>query len=38
VAVIAASAGYRLVRAEQISRQYGWLFERVGPFGWRRKA
>ncbi|HEY1246317.1 MAG TPA: hypothetical protein VGF29_15945 [Hyphomicrobiaceae bacterium] len=38
VAVVAASAGYRLVRAGQIARQYGWLFERAGPFGWRRKA
>jgi hypothetical protein len=38
VAVVAASAGYRLVRADQIARQYGWLFERAGPFGWRRKA
>ncbi|MBO0764012.1 MAG: hypothetical protein J2P50_05425 [Hyphomicrobiaceae bacterium] len=38
VVVVAASAGYRLVRADQIARQYGWLFERAGLFGWRRKA
>jgi len=36
VTLIAASAGYRLVRAGQMARQYGWLFRRAGPFGWRR--
>ncbi len=36
VALIAAAAGYRLVRAGQMARQYGWLFRRAGPFGWRR--
>jgi hypothetical protein len=36
VAFVAASAGYRLVRAGQMARQYGWLFRRAGPFGWRR--
>jgi hypothetical protein len=38
VALVAAAAGYRLVRADQIAHQYGWLFERAGPLGWRRKA
>jgi hypothetical protein len=38
VAVVAAFAGYRIVRAGQMGAQYGWLFERAGPFGWRRKA
>jgi hypothetical protein len=38
VAVATASAGYRIVRAGQMASQYGWLFERAGPFGWRRKA
>ena len=38
VALAAAAIGYRIVRAGQIARQYGWLFERTGPFGWRRKA
>jgi hypothetical protein len=38
VAVVAASIGYRIVRAAQMGSQYGWLFERAGPFGWRRKA
>jgi hypothetical protein len=36
VAFVAAAAGYRLVRAGQMWRQYGWLFRRAGPFGWRR--
>lgn len=38
VTVVAASAGYRIVRAGQMASQYGWLFERAGPVGWRRKA
>lgn len=38
VAALAASAGYRSVRAAQMGAQYGWLFERAGPFGWRRKV
>jgi hypothetical protein len=38
VTVVAASIGYRVVRAGQIGGQYGWLFERAGPFGWRRKT
>ena len=28
--------GYRLVRARQMARQYGWLFRRRGLLGWRR--
>jgi hypothetical protein len=36
VAVVSASLGYRLVRAGQMARQYGWLFRRAGPLGWRR--
>ncbi|MFZ1102547.1 MAG: DUF6867 family protein [Hyphomicrobiaceae bacterium] len=38
VTVVAASAGYRIVRAGQMGAQYGWLFERAGPLGWRRRA
>jgi hypothetical protein len=38
VTVVAAFSGYRIVRAGQMASQYGWLFERAGPFGWRRKA
>lgn len=36
VAAIAA-ASFRLRRARQMTRQYGWLYERAGPFGWREK-
>src|SRR5262245_15784439 len=36
VALLASAAGYRLVRTGQMARQYGWLFRRAGPFGWRR--
>jgi uncharacterized membrane protein len=35
IAVAAASLGYRLVRARQMAVQYGWLFRRAGPLGWR---
>jgi hypothetical protein len=38
VTVAAAFAGYRIVRAGQMASQYGWLFERAGPIGWRRRA
>jgi len=35
VALPAASLGFRLVRARQMTTQYGWLFRRRGPLGWR---
>jgi len=35
IAFAAASLGYRLVRARQMTVQYGWLFRRRGPMGWR---
>ncbi len=35
VVLLAAAIGYRLVRAGQMGHQYGWLYERTGPFGWR---
>jgi hypothetical protein len=38
ITVVVASIGYRIVRAGQMGSQYGWLFERAGPFGWRRKS
>ncbi len=28
-------AGWRYNRAKQMVRQYHWLFERSGPFGWK---
>ena len=38
VALIAASLGYRLVRARQMVTQYAWLYRRASPLGWRRLA
>jgi hypothetical protein len=35
VACAAASLGYRLVRARQMTVQYGWMFRRRGLLGWR---
>ena len=32
-----ALAGWRICRAGQMATQYGWAFEREGPFGWRKK-
>jgi hypothetical protein len=37
VALGAATLGYRLVRARQMVTQYGWVYERRTPFGWRRR-
>jgi hypothetical protein len=38
LAFAAASLGYRLVRARQMAVQYGWLYRRRGPLGWRREG
>jgi hypothetical protein len=39
VLVAAALLGYRLMRAQQMTNQYPWLYERSGPLGWKpRKA
>jgi hypothetical protein len=35
VALVAASFGYRLVRAGQMARQYAWLYRRRGLLSWR---
>ena len=35
VVLVTASLGYRLYRAKQMVCQYGWLFQRRGPFAWR---
>ncbi len=29
--------GYRYTRARQMTRQYGWLYERSGPLSWRER-
>ena len=36
VALVAASFGYRLLRAGQMARQYAWLYRRRGLLSWRR--
>ena len=33
-----ATVGHRTMRAEQLARQYYWLFAQSGPLGWRRKT
>lgn len=33
-----ASLGFRYTRTRQMTRQYGWLYERTGPLTWREKA
>jgi hypothetical protein len=32
-----AAASYYRARARKMVRQYPWLYERSGPFGWRHK-
>lgn len=32
-----ALAGHRIALAGRMVRQYGWLYERAGPFGWRER-
>jgi hypothetical protein len=31
-------AGWRYTRANQMTTQYVWLYEKTGPFGWRLKT
>ena len=38
VLVLSASLGFRIMRARQMTSQYRWLYERQGPFFWRRRA
>ncbi|MGQ0662602.1 MAG: DUF6867 family protein [Pseudomonadota bacterium] len=37
VMVAIAGIAYRARLARQMVAQYPWLYERAGPFGWRRK-
>lgn len=37
VLVAIALVGYRLNLAGKMVRQYPWLYQRTGPFSWRRK-
>jgi hypothetical protein len=36
VVLLAASLGYRLLRAHQMAQQYHWLFRRNGLLHWRK--
>jgi hypothetical protein len=36
VALLFATLGFRLLRARQMTTQYGWLFKRSGVLSWRR--
>lgn len=35
ILVLIAVAGHRAALSKRMVRQYGWLYERAGPFGWR---
>src|SRR5262245_112839 len=37
VLIIAASLGYRLQRARQMTTQYAWLYKRTGPLSWKER-
>ncbi len=37
VLIAAGALGYRLQRAEQMTTQYGWIYERTGPLSWRKR-
>ncbi len=38
VLAVLTALGYRITRAGQMASQYGWLYRRVGPLGWRRRS
>jgi hypothetical protein len=38
VLIAFALLGYRLTRVKQMVKQYPWLYERAGPFAWRRRT
>lgn len=38
VVLALATLGYRVVRARQMTKQYRWLYEKTGPFSWRRSG
>ncbi len=37
VLIIFGLLGFQYQRAEQMARQYSWLYERSGPFSWRAR-
>jgi hypothetical protein len=38
VLMTAAYLGYRIRRAEQMTTQYSWIYERTGPLTWRERS
>lgn len=38
VLMVLAALGRQTMRARQMSSQYGFLYRRAGPLGWRRRA
>lgn len=38
VVLVLGLLGFQFQRAEQMSRQYRWIYERNGPFSWRTKS
>lgn len=38
VLFIFGGIAYRFTRAGQMATQYGWLYERTGPFSWRARG
>jgi hypothetical protein len=38
ILITIAALGHRFTRSKLMARQYDWMFQRSGPFGWRRRA
>ena len=38
VLLVLGLLGYRAMRAEQMAKQYDWLYDRAGKLGWRRRS
>jgi uncharacterized membrane protein SirB2 len=36
--MIFSLAGFRYTRAKQMSTKYYWLYEKAGPFAWKKKS
>ena len=38
VLMVIAILGFRYTRAGQMATKYYWLYEKAGPFGWKKKS
>ena len=38
ILLVIGQLGFHFQRAQQMTRQYHWLYERSGPFSWRAKT